>query len=231
MYTELHARSAFSFLEGASLPEELASVCGERGMEAMAVLDRDGDYGAPRFYLAAKKKCIRAHIGAEITADEGWRYPLLVESRAGYQNVCRLITCMKLRAKKGEGQVSREEIAKRASGLICLTGGDEGPLAARTGARRHATARTQQVRAALRNIRATQCVCGIAAPFLPRRRSAQSGALEIARKLKLPLLATNGVCYAHAGTARSARCVHLHSPSSHAGERRAVCWRAMPSGI
>lgn len=56
MYTELHARSAFSFLAGASLPEELASVCGERGMEAMAVLDRDGMYGAPRFYLSAKKK-------------------------------------------------------------------------------------------------------------------------------------------------------------------------------
>ena len=55
MYTELHARSVFSFLEGASIPEELASVCVERGMTAMAVLDRDGVYGAPRFYQAAKK--------------------------------------------------------------------------------------------------------------------------------------------------------------------------------
>ena len=49
MYTELHARSAFSFLEGASIPEEMASACVERGMTAMAVLDRDGVYGAPRF--------------------------------------------------------------------------------------------------------------------------------------------------------------------------------------
>ena len=55
MYVELHARSAFSFLEGASLPEELASACLERGMGAMALLDRDGVYGAPRFYMAAKK--------------------------------------------------------------------------------------------------------------------------------------------------------------------------------
>src|ERR1700689_5561689 len=81
MYTELHARSAFSFLEGASLPEELATVCAEYGMQSMALLDRDGVYGAPRFYLAADKSKIRAHIGAEVTSAAGWRYPLLVESR------------------------------------------------------------------------------------------------------------------------------------------------------
>ena len=56
MYIELHARSAFSFLEGASVPEELASVCAEHGMPAMALLDRDGFYGSPRFHLAARKK-------------------------------------------------------------------------------------------------------------------------------------------------------------------------------
>jgi len=89
MYTELHARSAFSFLAGASLPEELASVCAERNMDAMAMLDRDGMYGAPRFYMAAKKSNVRALIGAEVTSEEGWRYSLLVESRSGYQNVCR----------------------------------------------------------------------------------------------------------------------------------------------
>src|ERR1700756_4497804 len=129
MYTELHARSAFSFLEGASLPEELVAVCAERGMAAMALLDRDGVYGAPRFYLAAKKIPIQAYIGAEVTSAEGWRYPFLVASREGYQNLCRLITQMKLRAPKGEGNVAAEEVAEKARGLICLTGGDEGPLA------------------------------------------------------------------------------------------------------
>jgi error-prone DNA polymerase len=128
-YTELHARSAFSFLEGAALPEELASACKEKEMGAMAVLDRDGVYGAPRFYLAAKKIPIQAHIGAEMTSTEGWRYPLLVASREGYQNLCRLITRMKLRTRKGEGSVAPEEVAEKARGLICLTGGDEGPLA------------------------------------------------------------------------------------------------------
>src|SRR5271155_1919796 len=119
MYTELHARSAFSFLEGASIPEELTERCVERGMSAMALLDRDGVYGAPRFYLAAKKLSLRAHIGAEVTSMDGWRFPMLVETRAGYQNLCRLITLMKLRAKKGEGHVSNEEVAERAHGLIC----------------------------------------------------------------------------------------------------------------
>lgn len=69
MYVELHARSAFSFLEGASIPEELATVCAQLKMPAMALLDADGVYGAPRFHLAAKKIGIKAHIGAEVTCD------------------------------------------------------------------------------------------------------------------------------------------------------------------
>jgi len=96
-YIELHARSAFSFLEGACVPEELASLCAGYQMPAMALLDRHGVYGSPRFHLAAQKLSLRPHIGAEVTSPQGWRYALLVESRAGYQNLCRLITQTKLR--------------------------------------------------------------------------------------------------------------------------------------
>jgi error-prone DNA polymerase len=120
-YIELHARSAFSFLEGASVPEELAGVCAELQMPAMAIVDRNGVYGAPRFHLAAKKTGVRAHIGSEITCTNGVSYPLLVESREGYQNLCRLVTRMKLRAKKGEGAATLEEIAEFSKGLICIT--------------------------------------------------------------------------------------------------------------
>src|SRR5215471_13390885 len=67
MYVELHARSAFSFLEGASLPEELIGVCQHFNMPAMALLDTDGVYGSPRFHLAADRAKIKAHIGAEVT--------------------------------------------------------------------------------------------------------------------------------------------------------------------
>ncbi|HEV2205902.1 MAG TPA: error-prone DNA polymerase, partial [Candidatus Acidoferrales bacterium] len=194
---ELHARSAFSFLEGASVPEELAALAGEHQMPAMALLDRDGVYGSPRFHLAMDKARLRAHIGAEVTSPDGWRYPLLVQSRAGYQNLCRLITRMKLRAKKGEGHVLPAEVAEKAEGLICLTGGDEGPLAHALAAGGLEAARE-----------AVQQLCGIferdnvyielQRHFHREEEARNQAAVAIARELQLPLLATNGVCYAQA---------------------------------
>ena len=97
-YTELHAKSGFSFLRGACVPEDYIDACAEIGASAIALTDIDGVYGAPRLYRAAKKHDVRAHIGAEVTAQNGSRYTLLAESRKGYQNLCRLITRMKLRA-------------------------------------------------------------------------------------------------------------------------------------
>src|SRR5512142_1834568 len=118
-YVELHAASAFSFLEGASIPEALVGVCVGLGMPAMALLDANCVYGSPRFHLAAKKSGVRAHIGAELNVSrfafrvsrreqletrnsklETPRLPLLCASRAGYQNLCRLITRMKMRGPK-----------------------------------------------------------------------------------------------------------------------------------
>src|ERR1043165_9618891 len=150
MYVELHARSAFSFLEGASVPEELIAAGLELEMPAMALLDRDGVYGAPRFHLSAKKNGIKAHIGSEISVQSPkskeqsprskvqgpksiFSIPVLVRNRKGYQNLCRLITLMKLRvpkhARPGECVVTSEELATHAKGLICLTGGFDGPVA------------------------------------------------------------------------------------------------------
>jgi error-prone DNA polymerase len=195
MYVELHARSAFSFLEGASTPEELAAVCKASDMSAMALLDRDGFYGSPRFHLAAEKSKVRAHIGAEVTSAGGWRYPLLVESREGYRNLCRLITRMKLRAKKGEGSVQPEEIAEAGGGLVCLTGGAEGPLA-------HALAQGG-IEAAIERVEQLCCTFGRENVYIELQRhlareeeARNQAAVEVARKLKLPLLATNGVSHA-----------------------------------
>ena len=126
-YVELHAASAFSFLDGASLPEELAGLCSHFNIPAIAVLDRDGVYGSPRLHMAAKKAKIRAHIGAEVSGSD-IRYPLLAESQQGYQNLCRLITHMKMRARKGEGSIEERELEEFARGLVCLTGGEHGPL-------------------------------------------------------------------------------------------------------
>src|SRR5580704_2557105 len=195
MYIELHARSAFSFLEGASLPEELTRVCAERGMGAIALLDRDGVYGAPRFHLAATKIPIRAHIGAEVTSSFGWRYPLLVESRVGYQNLCRLITRMKLRARKGEGHVSAEEIAEKAGGLICLTGGEEGPLTHALG-QGGIEGATACVRRLCEIFGRENVYVELQRHFCREEEVRNQAALEVAETLHLPLLATNGVCHA-----------------------------------
>jgi error-prone DNA polymerase len=194
-YTELHARSAFSFLEGASIPEELAGICAEKEMGTMALLDRDGVYGAPRFHLAAKKHSLKAHIGAEVTSSVGWRYALLAKSRAGYQNLCRLITHMKLHARKGEGRIATEDLAGRAAGLICLTGGEEGPLAhaLRQGGMEQATQCLQQL---CRLFGRENVYVELQRHFCREEEARNQGAIEIARKLSLPLLATNGVCHA-----------------------------------
>jgi error-prone DNA polymerase len=196
MYVELHSRSAFSFLEGASLPEELIAVCANFGMPAMALLDRDGVYGAPRFYLAAKKAKINAHIGAEVTCTGGFRLPLLVASRTGYQNLCRLITKMKLRVGRKEGAyASSQDFIEHAEGLICLTGGEEGPLAA---ALTHGGPQ-----AAFGAVKRLAEIFGQANVYVELQRHFHRDeeyrnrvAMEIAEALHLPLLATNGVNYA-----------------------------------
>jgi error-prone DNA polymerase len=195
MYVELHARSAFSFLEGASTPEELASTCSTLGMSSMALLDRDGLYGAPRFYLAAQKIGVGAHIGAEVTCVDGWRYPLLVSSREGYTNLCRLITRMKLRTAKGEGAVETGELEDFSGGLICLTGGDEGPLAhaLRAGGKEKARKCLEQLCGVFgRN----NIYVELQRHFSIDEERRNQIAIELARVLQLPVLATNGVCHA-----------------------------------
>ncbi|MGH9595112.1 MAG: PHP domain-containing protein, partial [Bryobacteraceae bacterium] len=218
-YTELHARSAFSFLEGASLPEELAVVCAEQGMAAMALLDRDGVYGAPRFYLAAKKSSLRAHIGAEVTSAEGWRYALLAVSREGYQNLCRLITRMKLRAPKGQGDVPLVEVAEHSPGLICLTGGEEGPLAHAL-ERGGVTEGIACVRQLCELFGRQNVYVEMQRHFCREEEARNQAAVGIARKLNLPLLATNGVCHAQPPRRQTLdvfTCIRYHKKLANAG--------------
>jgi len=215
VYIELHARSAFSFLEGSSLPEDLAGTCARLQMPAMALLDADGVYGAPRFHMAAKKLGIKAHIGAEVSCqpfspviprsarndktsartEKSFRFPLLVSSRAGYQNLCRLITKMKVRAKKGEGAVQNEELEEHAGGLICLTGGADGPLAT---ALQHGgiDAAKKQVEQLIGLFGRRNVYIELQRHFHREEENRNRAAIAIARLLNLPLLATNGVCYA-----------------------------------
>jgi error-prone DNA polymerase len=237
-YVELHAKSAFSFLEGASVPEELIAACAELQMPAMALLDRDGVYGAPRFHMAAKKNGIKAHIGAEITVQrpvkvqspkfnvqrqstdiEPWTLdigpnrsqsqqptmtiPVLVRNRTGYKNLCRLITLMKLRvpkhAKPSECAVSTDELAAHAHGLICLTGGERGPLVAGDGK----TWRWEDGEKPLRMGEWLLDVFGKGNVYAELQRhfnrleeTRNQAVVQLAKRLKLPLLATNGIYHA-----------------------------------
>jgi error-prone DNA polymerase len=176
VFLDLHARSAFSFLEGAAVPEELAGACARFNMPSMAIVDRNGVYGAPRFHMAMKKAGLRAHIGSEITCTDGHSYPLLAETREGYQNLCRLITRMKLRAKKGEGAATLEEIAQFSRGLLCIT--------------RHPSQR-------LLDIFGPQRLYAELQRHYQREEEAHNQeTIARARHLGIPLIATNGVAYA-----------------------------------
>jgi error-prone DNA polymerase len=200
-YVELHARSAFSFLEGGSIPEALAIAAAGLNLPGMAVLDRNGFYGSARFHMAAQKTGIRAHVGTELSVtDESGitNYPLLCESQLGYQNLCRLITQTKLRVPKHSGSSAAfHELEEHATGLICLTGDERGPLA-------HAMQNGGMAtgRALLSKLKA---IFGAGNVYVELQRHFQRDqeqrnrcAIELARELSLPLIATNGVSYATA---------------------------------
>src|SRR5216684_3163016 len=145
-YVELRARSAFSFLEGATAPEELAESAAALGYDAIALGDCDGVYGAPRFYQAARQFGLRAMVGAELTLDdasfddrlkacsEPARLYVLVPDRERYKNLCRLITASKLRIigrntdgspkypAKGQSRVSLDDLESFGRGMIVLAG-------------------------------------------------------------------------------------------------------------
>ena len=91
-YVELHACSAFSFLRGASCPEQLAARAAELELPAVALLDRNGVYGSQRFSVACREHGVRPIIGCDLTMECGAVLPVLVESRIGYQNLCALLT-------------------------------------------------------------------------------------------------------------------------------------------
>jgi error-prone DNA polymerase len=213
-YVELHSASAFSFLEGASQPEALIERATELEMPSMALMDRNGVYGSAQFHTAAKSAGLQAHVGAEIAvssfgprlAPPNWlphqfgiepaRISLLCESQAGYQNLCQLTTRFKLREKgKVDGSAFFHDLQEFSEGLICLTGGDEGPLAAAL-----VKGGEEAGRETLEKLIA---VYGPRNVYVELQRHQEreeewrnQAAINLARSLKLPILATNGVRYA-----------------------------------
>jgi error-prone DNA polymerase len=210
-YVELHASSAFSFLAGASQPDALIQRAAELAMPAMALADRNGLYGAARFHSAARRCGVRAHIGAEIAVagfgnrlqpaawlphqspNEPARITLLCASQDGYKNLCQLITRFKMReATKTEGAATLDDLEEFSAGLICLSGGDEGPLASALA--RGGDEQARKVTAQLASI------YGRGNLYLELQRHQQRDEetrnqtlVSLASSLNLPILATNGV--------------------------------------
>ena len=233
-YIELHAASAFSFLQGASLPEALIERAAELGYPALALLDRDGVYGAPRFHKAARAVGIRPVIGAELTIENSksevrsqnspdfrrhtsnFLLPVLCESAEGYRNLCKLVTRMKLRAPKGEGALTLEELDGCTAGLVALAG-----RAALDG-RRHGVGGL---------LDRLVGIFGRAGVYVELQRHCRrdeerdnEALVSLASAFRVPTLATNGVRF-DTPAARPLfdvlTCIHHHTDLAAAGRRLA----------
>jgi error-prone DNA polymerase len=212
-YVELHARSAFSFLRGASQPEWIAEETARLGLSGVALLDRGGVYGSPRLYAAAKEHGIKPIVGAELQMEDGCVIPVLVENRAGYRNLCRLITQAKLRGTKTDAPVRWSELLLHAEGLIALTGDEDGVFRdPRTSA--HALERLTSV------FGRENVFVEIQRHFCREEEWRNACIVDAARACGLPLVATNGVCY-HEAAARPVldvfTCIRHHTSLDRAG--------------
>ncbi len=128
MYVPLWCKSNFSFLEGASHPDELVEQAHRLGLPALALTDRDGVYGIVRAHVKARELGLPLIVGSQITVDDGSAIVLLVESRSGYANLCRLITVGRLRSPKGGSRVTWDEVCRHGAGLVALLGGERSLL-------------------------------------------------------------------------------------------------------
>ena len=131
-YAPLWCKSNFSFLEGASHPEELVEEAARLGLRSIALTDRDGVYGLVRGFVKARELGIHLITGAQVTTEDGSPIVLLACDRAGYANLTNLITDGRLRSPKGESMVRWREVCERADGLLALWGGETSLIAGLT---------------------------------------------------------------------------------------------------
>ena len=183
-YVELHACSAFSFLRGGSFPEQLAETAAGLEMPAMALLDRNGVYGAQRFSVAAREHNVRPIVGAELTMEDGSVLPVLVKDWNGYKNLCELLTQTHLRSAKGACAVKSTDLAMFAQGLIVLFGPQQLDHPA------------DRVLALLDVFRRENVYVEIQRHFLRGEDRVNQQLCDLAEAHRLPVIATNGVQYA-----------------------------------
>ncbi len=200
-YAELHAHSNFSFLDGASHPEEMAARAAELGLTALAITDHDGVYGAVRFSHAAREHGLQPIVGMEASMAGGHHLTLLARDREGYANLCRLATAAHHDRPKGTAELDLDALARHTRGLVGLSGCLQGaiPSAALVGDSR------QAIGLAGSYAEMFEDGCFFLELQDHRREAehlASAGLLEVARHTGLPPVATNNVHYHDRARAR-----------------------------
>ena len=211
-YAELHCRSNFSFLTGASHPEELAARGAELGLAAMALTDRDGVYGAVRFAKAAKPTSLGAITGVELTLDapelrpkrrrdltpeESARQPrivLLAEDARGYANLASAISAAQLRGKKRDARLRLEDLDGKSEGLVALSASHHGWAEEALERGDPSTARERA--ATLRDLFSGRFYFELQHHLRPEDARTILAQVALANELGIPYVATNGVAYA-----------------------------------
>jgi error-prone DNA polymerase len=222
-YVELHARSAFSFLRGASDPEALGRAVAEEGLPAIALCDRGGVYGSVRMHMAAREAGFRALVGCEVPMEDETIVPVLVATQAGYRRLCNLLTVAHLRAPKGEGRVRWTELAEQNEGLIALTGDEDGPVR-QAWTRRGADAAAQAGARLMEIFGRDRTYVEIQRHHLFDEEEHNDFLIAWAQAEQLPLLATNGVTHADPQARHVLdvlTCMREHTTLEQAGRRLA----------
>ncbi|HEX8645256.1 MAG TPA: error-prone DNA polymerase [Thermoleophilaceae bacterium] len=203
-YVELHCHSAFSFLDGASHPVELAAAAAEQGHSAIALTDHDGLYGSMELATAAKPLGVRAIVGSELTLEDGHHVTLLCEDRTGYANLCRLITAAHAGTRDRPTEPTPpstrlDDLERHAEGLVCLSGcAREGAVAARVERDEHAAAAAVARRLA-RAFGPERFRIELQRPFGRHDRRRNRQLTQLAERIGVPCVATGNV-HAHART-------------------------------
>lgn len=214
-YAELHAASSFSFLRASSQPEDLVARAAALGLPAVALVDRNGVSGAPRFYKAAREAGIRALVGAEAVIDrpqasavsrqreerptlddQETRVNLLVRSRQGYRNLCRLLTAGALSHPKGEARIDWTLLEEHAEGLHCLAGAETDPVG-RALAREGLEAAGRQLER-LHAVFPGRLHVELSRHGIRADEHRNQALVRLADRLRVPVVATGGVRYAAA---------------------------------
>src|ERR1700704_4678242 len=196
-YIELHAGSAFSFLRGGSFPEQIAKTAAELEMPALALLDRDGVYGAQRFSVAAREHNVRPIIGAGLPMEDGGILPVLVENRTGYKNLCELLTQAHLRSEKGKCAVQWSELPEFAQGIVALFGGTTSVSSQNSwDATEHVPPISDRAQFLIDAFGRENVFVEIQRHFLRGEERINQVLVDLAAHYRLSILATNGVQYA-----------------------------------